>query len=557
MPGNTSFYYAIFKKFQVSCATLGYGYGHVDDDASDDLAGGFSLRHPNHKYGIFGSLAPIASTFGLPIQGGLQPLDPMSNVPDENPLYVMLKRGLGAKPIPQLTDPIKGQQWPVMPLPGLNGVDDWEDWMEFNTGGLKLIDKFGEWIAAGKLNDTPKSAKLSWVTLAASPPKLFPGLTSQNKPGFEVTPLLFVASMAGDDGRRHGDHGTPDVPVDHVPDHFWNTSQIFLTDEQGFTKNPAHLKSGEEYYVAALIGNCGNWGAGRAQPGQPKIFVHGDAMAFNTFMSPNTALPSLGNLDPAAIAAGYEQYSLRAETWDVAGFRFNVDSVFDKLETALANSGMDLGGATPKEWLLDSHPCVKVRITAGELPNIYKPEGGAQLSVNSDPRKDRHIAQRNLAPFEITLQGAKQIKWKTFVVAQAGKGVNKLILEHGLPVDAFGLYLSVTKGAWDRYVAKGGKVAGFEVVREGKGETSLAKPFPDAVLLRQTKNDKEGATRLEVAAHDKEPFLGMALGIEWDPSRGKPSRLGNVSMIHQVGRSVAGGFTLQLVPARRTRPERR
>ena len=133
MPGKTSFYYAIFKKFQVAAATLDGWYGHLDDDDSEDLAGGFSLRHPNHPNGIFGALAPIASTFGLPIQGGLQPLDPASLVPDENPLYAMLKRGLGAKPIPQLIDPINGQQWPVMPLPGLNGVDDWKDWMEFNA----------------------------------------------------------------------------------------------------------------------------------------------------------------------------------------------------------------------------------------------------------------------------------------------------------------------------------------------------------------------------------------------------------------------------------------
>ena len=121
--------------------------------------------------------------------------------------------------------------------------------------------------------------------------------------------------------------------------------------------------------------------------------MHADALAFNTFMSPNTKLPSLGNLDPTIATSGYEQYNLEAESWDVAGFRFNIDSVSPSSRRRLPISGMDLGGATPKEWLLDSHPCIKVRITAGETDNIYKPDGGAQLSLSSDPRKDRHIAR--------------------------------------------------------------------------------------------------------------------------------------------------------------------
>lgn len=544
MPGKTSFYYAIFKKFQLCCASLGYGYGHVDEDDSEDLAGGFSLRHPNHKYGIFGALAPIAPTFGYPLQEGWQPLNPNSLAPAENPLFVLLKASLQASP--PSTVMVNGQEWPVMPLAGVVP----QDWIDFNTGAHKLIDAFETWIADGKLNDTPKSFKLTYDGWMANPPKLWPGLTDHNKPGFKATPLLYVASMAGDDGRRHGDGGAPDVPLDHVPADFWAKSQIFLTDEQGFTKYPAHLKAGEEYCVTALIGNSGNWGAGRAIDPQHKINVRCDAMAFNTVMSPNTPLPALSNLDPASTAAIYEPYYIGAERWDVAGFRFNVDSVFTRLATALAQSGMDLGGATPQAWLNDSHACVKVRITSGELDNIYKPDGNAPLTLDSDPRKDRHIAQRNLAPFEVTVQGAKKLQWKTFVVSQAGAGANTLELQHGLPAESFKLYLAVTRQAFTRYVAAGGRFAGFELVREG-----VAAPFPEAVILRQTSNDKEGATRLDVAAHDKDPFLGMALGIECDSSRQRPTRLGEVSMIHMAGRNeIAGGFTLQLQPARQRPP---
>ena len=338
--------------------------------------GRLRLRHPNHKYGVFGALAPIAPTFGYPIQEGWQPLKPGSLVPAENPLFPMLKASLTASP--PSTVIVNGQEWPVMPLAGVVP----QDWIDFNTGGHKLIDAFETWIADGKLNDTPKSFKLTYDGWMANPPKLWPGLTDHNKPGFKVTPLLYVASFDGDDGRRHGDHGTPDVPLDHVPADFWNTSRIFLTDEQGFTKYPAHLKAGEEYYVTALIGNSGNWGAGRAIDPQHKINVRCDAMAFNTVMSPNTPLPALSNLDPTSVAAIYESYFIGAERWDVAGFRFNVDSVFSQLATALGNSGMDLGGATPQEWLNDSHACVKVRIMSGELDNIYKPEGNPAFNLD-------------------------------------------------------------------------------------------------------------------------------------------------------------------------------
>jgi len=80
--------------------------------------------------------------------------------------------------------------------------------------------------------------------------KPFPGLSVNNN-----WPLLFVASMPGDDGRRNGDHAMPVVPIDHVPPDFWNSSQIFLNDNQGNTVFPQTLGSGEEYYIAAIVGN--------------------------------------------------------------------------------------------------------------------------------------------------------------------------------------------------------------------------------------------------------------------------------------------------------------
>ena len=136
-------------------------------------------------------------------------------------------------------------------------------------------------------------------------------------------------------------------------------------------------------------------------------------------------------------------------------------------------------------------------------------------------------------------------QWKNFIVSQAGGG-----LHAALSMACrwqFGLYIAVTRArtnaAWRRRQSRGCRA-------RGGGKT-----VPDAVILRQTANDKEGATALQVAAHDKEPFIGMAIGIEWDPSRQRPSRPGEVSVIHatQDG-GVIGGFTLQLVPARASRP---
>jgi len=59
---DPSFYYAIFKKLQASCGSdLASGYGHLNDDTSDDLAGGFSLRETQGIYGLYKSLQPGAT----------------------------------------------------------------------------------------------------------------------------------------------------------------------------------------------------------------------------------------------------------------------------------------------------------------------------------------------------------------------------------------------------------------------------------------------------------------------------------------------------------------
>ena len=111
----------------------------------------------------------------------------------------------------------------VQPAPAL-GTQTNPLWKKFNTGNPPpLINAFGQWLMAGRPDDSPKGA-ISQPTLAANPPPSFPGAQSA---------LLFVASFLGDDGRRSGDGEQPGVPLAHVPADFWAQSQIFLCNASG------------------------------------------------------------------------------------------------------------------------------------------------------------------------------------------------------------------------------------------------------------------------------------------------------------------------------------
>jgi hypothetical protein len=535
MPGKTSFYHAIFKKLQAASGSQSlYLTGdHFADDESFDLAGGFSLRSTDNKYGIFGQLSHNANTY--PQYPGLTPgwfpLTPGELDPAKNPLWALLNASLGAPPLPN-TVPVNGQDWPVMPQPDFvnHTIDQYKDWKEFNTAPHRVIDAMADWITAGKLDDTPKSWPLTWTDMIQHPPSPF---------GFAKTsdayPILFVSSKFGDDGRRPGDGGVPAVPANHIPDKFWNTSRIYLTDENGKTVYPQHLQPGEEYYVAAMIGNAGNMTAGRVA-GNDKILVVAEAQVFNSGFGPATSLPALSNLNPASTYGVYEQYGLGQVRFDVVGFRFNVDAVIAALKQEIT-AQISTGGLTPEQWLNDSHPCIKVLITGGEpIGGPYSPAANAPPTFNSNPRTERHVAQRNLAPFLIPMAGAKKIGWMKFICGQIGPGTNQLAIDHRLSPNVYRFYLAMPTAIYERYVAKG-RHAGFEVVRD------VEKPFPDAVMLRQT---ARGA-RLGIANHERELFFGMALGIDWQPRGLRPGPAGEASLIHhRDDGSAGGGFTLQV-----------
>ena len=218
MASETSFFYAIFRKLQAAAGIIyAYGQEHFSAEADNDVAGGFSLRAPNDPNGIMGALSPMATMYGY--TPGWQPLNPNSLVPDENPLYVMLKASLGPTPLPD-TVTVNGQVWPVMPMPDINqSIGIYDDWKQFNQSVPTVMEAFADWITKGKLDDTPKANALKYTTLQASPPKAF-GFAK----GSDHFPVLFVASFTGDDGRRPGDAGVPGATISKTRSWSWLAS---------------------------------------------------------------------------------------------------------------------------------------------------------------------------------------------------------------------------------------------------------------------------------------------------------------------------------------------
>jgi hypothetical protein len=537
---GTSFYYAMFKRFQATFTSdVGYdSFGHYATDPMQ-LLGGFSLLDPDGANGLVkGTLSDAASGSGL--VPGSSPLAPIGdNTPTDSPLYQMLAASIGPPGTIPDTVHVAGQDWPVMPppehieAPPALGTQTNTFWLKANAGNPPpLINAFGQWLMAGRVDDTPKGA-ISPAILAANPPPAFPGAK---------TALLFVASFPGDEGRRFGDgEPAPGVQLAHVPNDFWAHSQIFLCNDQGQVVMPPKLAN-QEYTVAAVIGNSSTGVAGSSITASLTVTAQADVQCFHTYMNdPSVTLPSLGNLDPADTNPAYDPLLMRPKTWEVAGFRFNVKKVFSELASKLDPS--KLGGKLPAEWLKEGHPCVKVRLFGGEQPNFFPPSDPDPPGLGTSPQLNRHIAQRNLAPFDTTLMAIKKPMWTDFIVSQAGHGLNALAIQpQNWPHEQARFWFGVPSRFYEHYVAKTGH-RGFEVVKGG-----VPKPFPDCVFLRQT---TPGAW-LMIEDHAKEGYFGMALGIEGDGAKLGRQRLGDVAVIHTAhdGR-IVGGFSLRPQAARR------
>jgi hypothetical protein len=414
----------------------------------------------------------------------------------------------------------------------------WSDFqVNVNAPAPKLLDSFGQWITAGKPNDSKVN-------------DLKPKAQIKGDLDPDVSP--FVCSMKDDTGDRKP--GSPPVPTN-----FWETSLIFLVDpKDGSSVEPlSSLTSGQEYYLAAVIGNRGQAAGGRYNnPPAPEIDASGIVMVWNTVDSPGVELPSLSNLDVNDKNPIYEQYFLNSSQYDVVGFRLNVQNVYNgiikALNDAVAN-GLNLAGLTPDEWVKaqPAHLCAKV---------VARRQGQQFPNFGDSPLQNARIAQKNLAPFDVNLAVTEpdpNIVWKNFIVGDPfflkigeGRGRNTLILETKLPAESFRFFIAVPKVTFERFFhgRREGAVKGFKVVDPHElrlGER--AKPFPEAVLLQYL-----GAQNaLEIPLLGAGFYLGMSLGIEYSVKRLKAGALGEVTLVHNAlipkhvpEQITAGGFTI-------------
>ena len=508
----TSFWYAIYKRLWAVGAR---GDAHVSTEIVSD--GNFSLEttSPGNGNGIFGT-----TDFGKPLALG-------DFTAAHNPLWVILNATIPA-PSPALQPPLYlvpvppgNAMWPAMPYPGSGPYPDWIAW---NAGAppFRLIDRLQNWIENDKqIDDTPKGTHLGDGYIKAPPPA-FPLKTNPK----ENAQILFIPSWDTDNGVR---------PSNAMPANFWDTSMIFVTGTDGQDENLPVFQKGTEHYIAAIIANSGNLFTGaRTGGGLPTVTVNCKAFVFGTFLSPGTPLPALTNLDPADPTGDYEQFILGPLKRDVVGFRFNVDTVYAALIALMQNLDPQMfGGANADLWLKAGHACVKVWLTGGEFNGPHNNNGTDWCDGTQLPPANRKIAQRNLAAFAPTVTGMKKPHWEYFVMSQAFAGTNALVVKAAaVQADAVRYYMAVPVAVYERYVAKGGSHRGFERV------TDVAKPFPEAVILRQT----VAGARLEFADHRREEFFGLALGVEIL----KETRMSDIEMVHlgHDGR-VVGGFTLR------------
>ncbi len=508
-----SFYFTLFKKFQV--------LGHVPEGTNHGVgAGGFNLNNPAAVFGASGTGSLLAA----------------SNSPADSPLWAVLNsRAMGNAGFSPVF--VGGGSWPSMP------AFDTPAWLEFqvNASSPKLVPVFGDWIAAGKINDIPN------------------GVLSQKPPAI-VKPRgggLFVCNLPGDDGTQP------------VPSNYWATSLIFLLDPStGSIVNPPQLAASAEYYLSAIVGNAGAAPAGRfVAGGGLKVECEAWVMVWNTGFSPAVKLPSLGNLDIASKQRVFEVYFLKAGTYEVVGFRLPVQTVFDGLVQAIEDGEADLGGLTATEWIhqKNAHLCAKVMV---------RKEGDSWPDASDTPLDERRIAQKNIAPFAIDLnveQPDPNIEWTHFMVGDARrfKGADRRAGTHLLSLEdrarhlELALYIALPRRAFERWVDER-RIRGFEPV-EWHGKA----PFPEHIILKCVSPKNV----IPVAALGDRRMIGAALGIEYRASRLKRGQSGMLSIVqrtilpvlenarhsYELMPMIVGGVTVEVVVwplAKRPEPAR-
>jgi hypothetical protein len=532
--GSISYYFTLFKKFQV--------LNHVPEQSvhgdPSNPQGGFNLNIPNS---VFGS-SDLGNLLGA------------TTTPSDSPLWAILNSRASGHTFPTPVT-VAGTPWPTMPVG--SGIVP-ASWNAFQlTAPVPIVTVFGNWITAGKVNDIP-----SGVVNPAS------GVIA-NVPASIAAPLdtgvsLFACSYANDPG------GGPNRVV---PSNYWATSLIYLVDPAtgasaslpGGTLNP-----GDEWFLVGVVGNRGSADAGEylSTTTVPGVECAGIAMVWNTMDSPGVELPALSNLDVTDTNPIYDSYIMRSASYDVVGFRLNVQNVFDGIVAALtlavANNQINLGALTPAQWVLDqstgAHLCAKI---------VIRPKGGAFPNVGDSPVTNAAVAQKNLAPFNlgITVSSTNptNIMWKNFVTGtpyfliRPKGGLGRLGFVLRVPDGVVKLHLGIPTVTFERYFRKGpGRIAGFREIPDKELRASphgqRAKPFPEAVVLEYL----GGEHVIEIPPLPEKHYLGMAVGIEYQQHKLKPGPVGEIDLVHRaelpvvkkgtrtIEEQIVGGFTLQL-----------
>src|SRR3974390_922661 len=206
MAGSISYYFTLFKKFQV--------LNHVPEQSvhGDPMnpTGNFQLNNPSC---VFGNTTNFPNLLGT--------------TPGNSPLWQILNAAASN----QSSVSIGSYNGPSMPLGASASSPD--SWVAFQINGSPpVVTVFGNWITAGKVNDIPKGG------VNAN------GGAILNVPASIAGPLdngvsLFVCSMPNDNGQRPGS----------VPPNYWATSLIYLVDPNtGNTVAPATLNAGDEWF---------------------------------------------------------------------------------------------------------------------------------------------------------------------------------------------------------------------------------------------------------------------------------------------------------------------
>ena len=550
-----SYYFTLFKKFQV-LGRVPYLPTGIGSHGAATASGGFDLTRPE---------APLEESQTVLPNGKRRHwrIKPNDNAPGNSPLWALLNaRAMGqtgSVTVPSTAPnavPGDTEDWPSMPR-----AMGWA-WNEFqlNRVGDGLVQRFGDWIGAGRINDIPKDAN----NLLSKKPGVWAGASAHPDP--------FVCSMPNDTGDRSA------LSAD-----WWNTSLIHLIDpSSGKSVTPPALTAASEFYLGAVIGNRGVAGAGDAgrcraalqSAGQgTKLVSKAVVMVWNTSFSPGVELPALSNLEPVSATPGapkpnsqYEQYFLPGGSYDLVGFHLKVKTVYDGIVAACVAAGFTPPGSTSvTDWVLQAsegqhppaHLCVKVVVTE---------EGTPYSLVDATPLTDIRIAQKNLMPFAMDVTASVNpnppIFWRNFMSGQPAflrlksAGRNRLVLKAKAPKGALALYLAIPGTDFRRYFAGAkGAIKGWKVL--SARELPYAEhPWPDAVVLRAC---GRGDT-IEFGPLPELSYAGFALGIQFDRRKLSHGDTGSVTMVQEtmlprideqkrtfdIVRQTVGGFTLAL-----------